>query len=106
MAETFNQAGIEAEALDSTTPLPERRNILNRLRTGETRVLANCAVLTEGFDEPSVDCIIIARPTRSRPFYQQMLGRGTRTYPVKRLSYSRRSRCFSSPYRANRRRTL
>jgi superfamily II DNA or RNA helicase len=83
MAETFNRAGIAAEALDSTTPLPERRDILHRLRTGKTRVIANCAVLTEGFDEPSVDCIIIARPTRSRPLYQQMLGRGTRTYPGK-----------------------
>ena len=50
---------------------------------GQTRVVANCAVLTEGFDEPSVDCIIIARPTQSAPLYQQMLGRGTRTYPGK-----------------------
>jgi hypothetical protein len=56
---------------------------LQRLHTGQTRVVANCAVLTEGFDEPSVDCIIMARPTRSRPLYQQMLGRGTRTYPGK-----------------------
>src|SRR5262249_30428584 len=38
---------------------------------------------TEGFDEPSVDCIIVARPTQSQPLYQQMLGRGTRTYPGK-----------------------
>jgi hypothetical protein len=43
-------------------------------------VVANCAVLTKGFDEPSVDCIIVARPTQSAPLYQQMLGRGTRTY--------------------------
>ncbi len=83
MAETFQRAGITAEALDATTPQQERRDILHRLHTGETRVVANCAVLTEGFDEPSVDCIIIARPTRSRPFYQQMLGRGTRTHPGK-----------------------
>ena len=40
-------------------------------------------MLTEGFDEPSVDCIIVARPTQSAPLYQQMLGRGTRTYPGK-----------------------
>ena len=46
-------------------------------------MVANCAVLTEGFDEPSVDCIIVARPTQSAPLYQQMLGRGTRTYPGK-----------------------
>src|SRR5262249_19659821 len=83
MAETFCAAGIAAEALDGTTPLTTRRAILQRLHTGETRVVANCAVLTEGFDEPSVDCIIVARPTQSAPLYQQMLGRGTRTYPGK-----------------------
>jgi len=83
MADTFRQAGIPAEALDGTTPLATRRAILRRLHTGETRVVANCAVLTEGFDEPSVDCIIVARPTQSALLYQQMLGRGTRTYPGK-----------------------
>jgi superfamily II DNA or RNA helicase len=83
MAETFCAAGIYAEALEGRTPLAERRAILHRLHTGETRVVANCAVLTEGFDEPSIDCIIMARPTRSRPLYQQMLGRGTRLYPGK-----------------------
>ncbi len=83
MAETFAAAGIAAEALDGHTPRDLRRAILQRLHTGETRVVANCAVLTEGFDEPSLDCIIIARPTRSRSLYQQMLGRGTRTYPGK-----------------------
>jgi hypothetical protein len=83
MAETFRTAGIPAEALDGTTPLATRRAILQRLHTGATRVVANCAVLTEGFDEPSVDCILIARPTQSALLYQQMLGRGTRTYPGK-----------------------
>src|SRR6516162_6945149 len=83
MAATFRAAGIAAEALDGTPPLATRRAILQRLHTGETRVVANCAVLTEGFDEPSVDCIIVARPTQSAPLYQQMLGRGTRTYPGK-----------------------
>ena len=76
MADTFRTAGIPAEALDGTTPLATRRAILQRLHTGETRVVANCAVLTEGFDEPSVDCIIVARPTQSALLYQQMLGRG------------------------------
>jgi hypothetical protein len=78
-----SRAGIAAEALDATTPLATRRAILQRLHTGATRVVANCAVLTEGFDEPSVECIIVARPTQSLPLYQQMLGRGTRTYPGK-----------------------
>jgi hypothetical protein len=40
-------------------------------------------VLTEGFDEPSIDCIIVARPTESKPLYIQMVGRGTRVYPGK-----------------------
>src|SRR3989475_4967611 len=83
MAETFCAAGIAAEALEGTTPITTRRALLQRLHTGATRVVANCAVLTEGFDEPSVDCIIIARPTQSLPLYQQMLGRGTSMYPGK-----------------------
>src|SRR5437588_2317285 len=83
MAETFRSAGIPAEALDGTTPLATRRAILQRLHPGETRVVANCAVLTEGFDNPSVDYIIVARPTQSAPLSLQMLGRGTRTYPGK-----------------------
>ena len=83
IAEAFQEAGIAAEALDGTTPLDERRAILERLHTGETQVVCNCGVLTEGFDEPSIDCIIMARPTQSRVLYTQMLGRGTRTYPGK-----------------------
>ena len=65
------------------TPLEERRAILQRLRSGETRVVCNCAVLTEGFDEPSVDSIIVMRPTKSPTLYTQMIGRGTRLFPGK-----------------------
>jgi superfamily II DNA or RNA helicase len=84
MADAFRARGVMAEAVDGSLPLEERRAILARLRTGETKVVANCAVLTEGFDEPSVDCVIVARPTRSRILYVQMIGRGTRTFPNKR----------------------
>jgi ATP-dependent helicase IRC3 len=80
MAEAFRQAGVSAEALDGTTPLEERRGMLRRLHTGATKVICNCSVLTEGFDSPSVDCIIVARPAKSKPLYIQMVGRGTRTY--------------------------
>jgi ATP-dependent helicase IRC3 len=83
MAEAFQNAGIAAEGLDGTTAADVRHDILARLRSGVTMVVCNCAVLTEGFDEPSVDCIIIARPTKSKPLYIQMIGRGTRTYPGK-----------------------
>lgn len=82
-AEALQKRGIAAEWLYGETPIDERRAILARLKTGETMVVANCAVLTEGFDEPSISAIMIARPTRSKPFYIQMIGRGTRIFPEK-----------------------
>jgi superfamily II DNA or RNA helicase len=75
--------GITSEALDGSTPADERRAILGRLRSGATRVVPNCQVLTEGWDEPSVDAIVIARATQSRALYQQMIGRGLRPFPGK-----------------------
>lgn len=45
---------------------------------GRYNVLCNAMLLTEGYDEPSVDCIVILRPTKSRALYAQMVGRGTR----------------------------
>jgi ATP-dependent helicase IRC3 len=83
MACAFQGQGINAEAVDGTTPEDERRATLRRLHTGETMVVCNCLVLTEGFDSPSVNCIVVARPTKSKPLYIQMIGRGTRIYPGK-----------------------
>ena len=83
MADAFCAAGLAAEALDGTTPAAARQATLARLRTGATQVLANCALLTEGFDEPSIDAIVMARPTLSKTLYIQMLGRGMRLYPGK-----------------------
>ena len=83
MAAVFREAGIRAEALDGKTPWEERRAILARLHTGETRVVANVAVLGEGVDVPSVDAVILATPTRSQVKYTQCLGRGLRTFPGK-----------------------
>lgn len=82
-AEALSAQGVPCEALDGSTPSEERQGILRRLRTGETRAVANCAVLTEGFDEPSIDCIAMARPTRSQALFLQCLGRGTRPWPGK-----------------------
>ena len=83
MADALRAAGLVAEALDGSTPAAVRQATLQRLRTGQTHVLANCALLTEGFDEPSIDAIVIARPTLSKTLYTQMVGRGTRLYPGK-----------------------
>lgn len=83
MAKHFEDVGVPAEAVDAGTPLELRHELLARFHRGETRVVANCGVLTEGYDEPAVNCIVIARPTKSRPLYIQMVGRGTRRYPGK-----------------------
>jgi hypothetical protein len=64
-------------------PKEERRARLARFADGELDVVTNCNVLTEGFDEPRVDCVIMARPTRSKLLYAQMVGRGTRLHPDK-----------------------
>jgi len=82
-AETFRAAGVAVEALDGRTPAKERKEILNRLARGETRLVANAAVLTEGYDEPSIGCIIMASPTRSASKYCQIIGRGLRLHPSK-----------------------
>ena len=56
-------------------PIPEREAILARLATGETKVVSNCMVLTEGWDCPPVGCCILARPTKQMGLYRQMIGR-------------------------------
>ena len=84
MAGVFTEAGVAAEALDGATPGDQRRGILDRLRTGDTRVAVNVAVLSEGWDEPSIECVVVATPTRSPVKYTQIAGRGLRTFPGKR----------------------
>ncbi len=75
IADRFNAAGIVAEHLDGTTPATERDAILRRLAVGQTQVLSNCAVCTEGWDLPRAKYLGIARPTKSLALYLQMAGR-------------------------------
>lgn len=82
-AAAFMAHGIVAETLSGDTPLPVRRELLARFRAVDVQVITNCGVLTEGYDEPLVDCIVVARPTKSKTLYVQMLGRGTRRAPGK-----------------------
>jgi superfamily II DNA or RNA helicase len=74
----FINAGVRAEHLDGSTAIDERAAILGRLASGETQVVCNCMVLTEGFDLPDMGCIILARPTKKMGLYRQMIGRGLR----------------------------
>lgn len=83
LASAFRDCGVEAEPVWGEMPYPERVEVLRKFAAGEVRVVTNCGVLTEGVDIPATDCIIMARPTRSRVLYMQMLGRGLRLYPGK-----------------------
>jgi ATP-dependent helicase IRC3 len=84
VCQTFKAAGIRTAAVWGDMPREDRRATLVRFSQGDIRVMTNCNVLTEGFDEPRVDTIIMARPTRSRLLYAQMVGRGTRCHPEKK----------------------
>lgn len=83
VAAEFERHGYTAEHIDGTTPNELRQDTYRRLREGTTKVVTNCMVLTEGFDEPCVSCIIVARPTNSRSLFAQMVGRGSRLFPGK-----------------------
>lgn len=83
LARRFVAAGMQAAAVDGTMGDGERHQVLANFAAGKLQVLVNCQILTEGFDEPSVDCVVIARPTRSRSLYVQMVGRSLRLYPGK-----------------------
>jgi superfamily II DNA or RNA helicase len=75
ITERFREAGVAAEHLDGATATQERDAILARLDRGETLVVSNCGVLCEGWDQPSVKCAVLARPTKSTGLYLQQAGR-------------------------------
>jgi ATP-dependent helicase IRC3 len=81
LAEEFKSRGISAEAVWGDDP--ERAAKLERHRNGDIAVLCNCSVLTEGYDDPSIACVLLARPTASPVLFAQMVGRGTRLYEGK-----------------------
>ncbi len=75
ICEEFIKSGVKAEHVDGSTPKEERDGALARLASGETEVITNCMVLTEGWDMPEVSCVILARPTKKMGLYRQMVGR-------------------------------
>jgi superfamily II DNA or RNA helicase len=83
LAAAFNRYGVAAAPVTGAMPPDERRETLAAFSSGRLQVLTNCMVLTEGYDEPAVDGIILARPTKSALLYAQMIGRGTRLHPGK-----------------------
>lgn len=75
-AHGFQAAEVNGESQD-------RAEILQEFDVGRYNVLCNSMLLTEGWDCPSVDCIVVLRPTKVRSLYCQMVGRGTRLFPGK-----------------------
>jgi DNA repair protein RadD len=71
----FVRSGVCAEHIDGSTPKPVRDAALKRLESGETELITNCMVLSEGWDMPQVGCCILARPTKQMGLYRQMIGR-------------------------------
>jgi superfamily II DNA or RNA helicase len=80
-AKICRERGLQAEHVDGQSN--DRRDILERFKSGETRILTNAMLLTEGYDEPSIDCVVCLRPTKVRALYSQIIGRGTRICPGK-----------------------
>ena len=77
----LNEQGFKAAEVNGESK--DRAEILDAFDRGEYNVLCNSMLLTEGWDCPSVDCIVVLRPTKVRSLYSQMVGRGTRLYPDK-----------------------
>jgi DNA repair protein RadD len=74
----FQSAGVVAEHVDCDTPKLERERILAGLGSGAITVVSSVGVLTEGFDCPAVEVVILGRPTQSLSLHLQMIGRGLR----------------------------
>lgn len=77
----LNNVGFRAAEVNGTSA--NRSEVLADFEAGKYNVLCNSMLLTEGWDCPAVDCIVILRPTKIRSLYQQMVGRGTRLFPGK-----------------------
>ncbi|EPZ44289.1 hypothetical protein AAC03nite_34840 [Alicyclobacillus acidoterrestris] len=83
LAERFKLAGYAAASVDGSMSAEQRARILSDFSNNKLKILVNCSLLTEGWDEPSVDCVVIGRPTKSQALYTQMIGRAIRLHPGK-----------------------
>lgn len=77
----LNRKGFRAAEVNGNSQ--DRSEVLQDFADGKYNVICNSMLLTEGWDCPSVDCIVVLRPTKVRSLYCQMVGRGTRLYPGK-----------------------
>lgn len=80
--DVLNASGFRAVEVNGQSE--DRAEVLRDFENGKYNVLTNSMLVTEGYDCPSVDCIIVLRPTKSQSLFQQMVGRGTRLSPGKK----------------------
>lgn len=83
LCKALNKLGVPTDVVWGAMDPARRVQALHDFRTGRVQALTNVAVLTEGFDDPGVGCVAMARPTRSEGLYAQCVGRGTRLHPGK-----------------------
>ncbi len=81
--DTFREAGFDIRHLDNTTSVEDRKEILQWFKKTPDAILTSVGILTTGFDEPTVESIILNRATKSLTLYFQMIGRGSRKLPNK-----------------------
>lgn len=84
LSRALNAVGVPAGIVHGAMAPEDRRLALAEFRAGKVHVLTNVGVLTEGFDDPGVSCVAMARPTRSEGLYAQCVGRGTRLFEGKK----------------------
>lgn len=78
IVDAFNEEGIPAVHLSSDLDSMTRNSIINDFREGRVKILANVNIVTEGFDLPAIEAVMLVRPTKSLSLYLQMVGRGLR----------------------------
>lgn len=83
LAESLSNVGIKAECVTGAMPKTAREHVYDRFRDGTLDAMVTVTVLTEGADFPRCDAVLMARPTKSRTLYIQMVGRALRPYPGK-----------------------
>ena len=81
-------AGLNARHLDSNMSNQERREVLEWFKNTPNAMLCNVGILTTGFDEPSIETVILYRATKSLPLFLQMVGRGSRVIPGKKHHFN------------------
>jgi superfamily II DNA or RNA helicase len=84
VCQAFTDAGYPIRHLDNQTPAAERKDILQWFKKTKAAILTSVSILTTGFDEPTIQAVILNRATTSLTLYHQMIGRGSRSLPQKK----------------------